>query len=316
MENPEQRDQINPLYLFICSLILATIEICISIPILVVSHDKECDSKLHLWLTVRICRHSVRTPLDFLYVISFKLIVFRLRLIDSWQAEKIAHIYLDKGSLPMKIQKFTFSKVVNPNTYTGNFLLCIRQYYYHDEDTERSRKVEKLSKASAGISFVWMIIGVSWFFSSRTCSSSAPELYYWVLVHVILFFIIIGAPVLIAVLFCLCGPCLVFLMNRLNLQQNPWIRQALTQVTDSSSNYVAPATTAEIESLPSRTVVATESSSCAVCFEQFLVCRFLVHLPILVVIDFLNVFQENDKVRMLPCMHMFHEDCVCVRKLT
>ena len=126
--------------------------------------------------------------------------------------------------------------------------------------------------------FVLFIVGQTWLYSSQTCSATAPGLYYYTMVLIILFYLTLALPLVILVGLCLCMPCILLALRL--MQEDP-----------GASDQV-------INQLPKKTFDGTQAASsdgtapsCAVCMEDYKV---------------------GDQIRVLPCQHEFHAACVDV----
>jgi len=60
---------------------------------------------------------------------------------------------------------------------------------------------------------IWFVIGNWWLFTSKTCSTTSPAVFYTALVCIIFGYIIISLPLLLCVGMVFCFPCLVLLMQ-------------------------------------------------------------------------------------------------------
>jgi len=124
------------------------------------------------------------------------------------------------------------------------------------------------------VTFVWFIVGQSWLYGSNTCKQTAPSLYIYCLVLIILVYCSLAFPILLLLALCLCFPCVLLFIRMFS---EP-----------------AGASAATIRNLPSRRYTAPtgapagEQPSCAICMENY---------------------AEGDQLRVLPCRHEFHTAC-------
>jgi len=124
------------------------------------------------------------------------------------------------------------------------------------------------------VTFVWFIVRQSWLYGSNTCKQTAPSLYIYCLVLIILVYCSLAFPILLLLALCLCFPCVLLFIRMFS---EP-----------------AGASAATIRNLPSRRYTAAvgapvgEQPSCAICMENY---------------------AEGDQLRVLPCRHEFHTAC-------
>lgn len=161
------------------------------------------------------------------------------------------------------------------------FTAPIRLYYYIRTTSNRpiasaAIQFEKFLKI---VTFVWFIVGQAWLYSSSTCSSTASTLYIYCLVLIIIVYVSLALPLLVLLGLCLCLPCVLILLRF---------------VGDRN----AGASDTDINRLPTRSFNSADSMgavengdrpSCVVC---------------------MNDFENGDELRVLPCKHEFHLQCV------
>jgi hypothetical protein len=61
--------------------------------------------------------------------------------------------------------------------------------------------------------FAWWIVGQVWVFGSENCRATAPPLWNYSLVLIILMYVWIFAPLILIALLCVCMPCVLVVMR-------------------------------------------------------------------------------------------------------
>ncbi len=61
--------------------------------------------------------------------------------------------------------------------------------------------------------FAWWIVGQVWVFGSENCRATAPPLWNYSLILIILMYIWILAPLILIALLCVCMPCVLVIMR-------------------------------------------------------------------------------------------------------
>ena len=127
---------------------------------------------------------------------------------------------------------------------------------------------------------VWFLVGNVWVFSDENCSSPASSPVYSLCVTMLIINTIqICLPCIIALamipFICLCMPCLIRILARLQNQNAP------KGATDTLIN------TLPLQNVTER--LSDDDRTCAVC---------------------LNDMDIGEEVRIMPCKHLFHKDCV------
>jgi hypothetical protein len=137
---------------------------------------------------------------------------------------------------------------------------------------------------------VWILAGQIWLFDSETCTNSAPGVFTISLALLVVFYGLLGLPVLALVLTCLCIPAL-YIIRRASGYTPPTAGSSQTRIDEIPTRIIGAATTGngnDVEN-PDDSKEGSGSEECAVCMESF---------------------SAGDEVRVLPCNHEFHVACV------
>ncbi|CAN6336448.1 unnamed protein product [Urochloa humidicola] len=150
---------------------------------------------------------------------------------------------------------------------------------------------------------VWFVVGNVWVFGGRSSAHDAPNLYRLCIAFLTFSCIGYAMPFILCALICCCLPCIISVMGfREDLNQN---RGASSDVINALGTYkfklkkprngerneggggggggvLAAGTDKE-------RVVSAEDAVCCICLARYV---------------------DNDELRLLPCGHFFHKDCV------
>lgn len=146
---------------------------------------------------------------------------------------------------------------------------------------------------------VWFVVGNVWVFGGRSSAHDAPNLYRLCIAFLTFSCIGYAMPFILCALICCCLPCIISVMGfREDLNQN---RGATSEAINALGTYkfkskkphhgegneggggvVAAGTDKE-------RAVSAEDSVCCICLARYV---------------------DNDDLRLLPCGHFFHKDCV------
>lgn len=154
---------------------------------------------------------------------------------------------------------------------------------YLEANPTQMAKIASVRNIVDAAGLIWFVIGNMWLFTEDfNCSNPwGSPVYVYCVIMIIINYIQICLPCIIAILlipvFCFCMPCLIRLLARMQDAAAP-----------------KGATEAAIEALEQVTIQASDlgqgrENTCPIC---------------------LNDMAVGEKVRILPCKHMFHSQCV------
>lgn len=230
------------------------------------------------------------------------------------------------GTIGIIIATLNIPETSNQQLWVGVY--SSRNFVYLPQYLRRVLRIPETAselrlKAWVSLSvFCWIILGQSWFYSIDLNTYPSKLLYYWTMTLIICSYIIIFAPVLLLLGICFCLPCVqVFL--RLITPNPVNTREALMQLpekvydphhykrgvpneevpedaagqgdNDDSSIYHDIETgkkRGDKTDVPKHIDMHHQHESepsCSICMEDFKV---------------------GDSLRMLPCKHDFHKECV------
>jgi len=139
---------------------------------------------------------------------------------------------------------------------------------------------------------IGFVIGQTFVFGSTSCSKTAPSLFTYCFVLVVLFYISIAFPYLLLIALCVCFPCVLLFLR---LVSEP-VGAPVDVIQNLPSRIYEPSGPQDLgshnDSEPSRPQQpnrAEDSPSCSVCMENYL---------------------AGDHIRILPCNHEYHSKCV------
>lgn len=128
------------------------------------------------------------------------------------------------------------------------------------------------------MTFLLFLMGQTFLFTEKACQDVAPTIWYYCLVIIILVYVSLALPFLIVLAICICLPCVLIIFRFF----------AEPEGADDRA----------IKNLPTRCIMASdlvdlkedeEGPSCAICMQEY---------------------KEGDELRVLPCRHEFHTQCV------
>jgi len=195
-----------------------------------------------------------------------------------WLAELIASIIIlkmnwDKAcDKPLRLWLVVFSSRI---LFTGP----TRIYYYLQLRANRhiNTSIVQIEKLVKVCTFVWFVFGQAWVYSSSSCSTTANSLYIYCLVLIVVIYVSMALPLLVLLGLCICLPCVLILLRFMGDGQ-------------------AGATENDIRNLPVKRYNSHEMqdaegdrTTCVVCMADF---------------------EEGEELRVLPCSHEFHTQCV------
>jgi hypothetical protein len=138
-------------------------------------------------------------------------------------------------------------------------------------------------------SLIWILAGQIWVFDSETCKHTAPGVFTISVALLVVFYGLLGLPVLTLVLACLCIPALYFI-RRAGGYTPPTAGSSQSRIDEIPTRTIGATTGGDndVEN-PDESKAGSSSEECAVCMESF---------------------GPGEEVRVLPCNHEFHVACV------
>ncbi|KAF8726036.1 hypothetical protein HU200_020621 [Digitaria exilis] len=146
---------------------------------------------------------------------------------------------------------------------------------------------------------VWFVVGNVWVFGGHSSAHDAPNLYRLCIAFLTFSCIGYAMPFILCALICCCLPCIISVMG---------FREDLNQNRGASSDAINALGTYKFKSKKPRNeegneggggvlaagtdkerVVSAEDAVCCICLARYV---------------------DNDELRLLPCGHFFHKDCV------
>jgi hypothetical protein len=135
------------------------------------------------------------------------------------------------------------------------------------------------------MTFLWFLVGQTFLFTGKACQTSAPTVWYYCLTIIIIVYVSLALPFLIVLAICICLPCVLIVFRFFAepegaadniIQKLPTRKVSINELnsdgnTDSDDDNKA------------------EDPSCAICMQDY---------------------KANDELRVLPCGHEFHTECV------
>lgn len=146
---------------------------------------------------------------------------------------------------------------------------------------------------------VWFVVGNVWVFGGHSSAHDAPNLYRLCIAFLTFSCIGYAMPFILCALICCCLPCIISLMGfREDLDENRGATSDAInalgtyrfrskkprngEANEGSGGVFAPGTDKE-------RAVSAEDAVCCICLARYV---------------------DNDDLRLLPCGHFFHKDCV------
>lgn len=166
----------------------------------------------------------------------------------------------------------------HPNVPNDDQIENDRVNPYHDSIIRYTRVFRWLQV----IQFLWFLVGQSFLFTGKHCQNTAPTLWYYTLVIVIFFYISLALPFLLVLAICICLPCVLVIFRFFGEPEGAnteSIRKLPTKTMEQG----------DIEKQSDSIKDDDEVPKCPICWEDYKI---------------------GDKVRVLPCKHQFHIDCV------
>ncbi|TKW25262.1 hypothetical protein SEVIR_3G107000v4 [Setaria viridis] len=146
---------------------------------------------------------------------------------------------------------------------------------------------------------VWFVVGNVWVFGGHSSAHDAPNLYRLCIAFLTFSCIGYAMPFILCTLICCCLPCIISVMG---------FREDLNQNRGASSDAINALGTYKFKLKKPRNgegneggagvlaagtdkerVVSAEDAVCCICLARYV---------------------DNDELRLLPCGHFFHKDCV------
>ncbi|ETO29843.1 zinc finger (C3HC4-type RING finger) family protein, partial [Reticulomyxa filosa] len=154
------------------------------------------------------------------------------------------------------------------------------------------------------LTFLWFLVGQSFLFTSKSCQSSAPVVWYYCLSIVVIVYIFLALPFLIVVAICICLPCVLIVLrffaepegaNNEVIKSLPTrVFKQLDAVKEKSKikkqeKEKSESKTEEHEKVDEDGDDDENKPGCAICMADY---------------------GDGDVLNTLPCGHEFHKECV------
>jgi len=124
------------------------------------------------------------------------------------------------------------------------------------------------------LTFFWFILGQSWLYYG-TCTES-QLLWIYILVLIIVIYVRHGYPLLILVIICSCSPC-ICILRRVLRETKTASKKSLNDLETRKFD----AGEVDLDSL--------EAPTCIICLLEY---------------------EDGDEIKILPCGHEYHSDCI------
>jgi len=141
------------------------------------------------------------------------------------------------------------------------------------------------------MTFLLFLLGQTFLFTEKTCQDTAPTVWYYCLVIIILVYVSLALPFLIVLAICICLPCVLIIFrffaepegadDRM-IKNLPTRKITSADLRGKESEDGGDGKEEDAES-------TGDAPSCAICMQDY---------------------KENDELRILPCGHEFHCECV------
>ena len=180
---------------------------------------------------------------------------------------------------------------------TLNIIVCTYLYRHHeDEHTQRYKNVKQVSETVDFLTILSYIVGNVWLSAAKTCSKTAPWLYYTSLVWVVWGYTILLLPIIALACIIMCLPCFIIIFNRFHLFSPSSQRQG-ARIEDIDRLPVILYETCDDSSVENTgtgektlTGIPPEDAKCSICLSDY---------------------EQGESLRQLPvCHHHFHKACV------
>jgi len=148
------------------------------------------------------------------------------------------------------------------------------------------------------MTFLLFLLGQTFLFTEKQCQNSAPTVWYYCLVIIILVYVSLALPFLIVLAICICLPCVLIIFRFFaepegaddRMIKNLPTRKITAADLRPKDRGSGTGTGQCVEVKEAEDAESTgDAPSCAICMQDY---------------------KENDELRILPCSHEFHAECV------
>lgn len=180
---------------------------------------------------------------------------------------------------------------------TTNISVCIYQYRQPTQANDNGRHgngeegrgltrtgqfVKSLSESTDFFTIIAYVLGNIWISGAKTCSTTAPALYFTSLAWVIWGYVLLLLPIVALACIVMCLPCFIIFFNLFHAGFPQSTRQG---ATDDQINQLE----CIVFNRGKESNISVDDAKCSICLADY---------------------QDNEPLRRLRCLHHFHKECV------
>ncbi|KAL8138697.1 hypothetical protein V2J09_004698 [Rumex salicifolius] len=275
-------------------LFLILSQIIVAVIVLSVSSNEHPHAPLFVWIVGYAAGCVATLPL-----------IYRRYVLSRQTSEQDSGQSRQNSGSGMSGLPFSLSVSQSPESdHNSSSVSSSRRRLNHSNGTHNNPRVkalfEYLKMAIDCFFAIWFVVGNVWVFGGHTSSSDAPNLYRLSIAFLAISCIGYAMPFLLCATICCCLPCIISVMGfREDLTQ---MRGATTESIDALPTYKyklkkkkdgdstdGSETGVVAAGTEKERVISGEDAVCCICLAKY---------------------TENDELRELPCVHLFHKECV------